>query len=91
MKLFDLEIIGQGHSLRNKGQKGQSHEIHKISLLESYDDRFFYQKCITRSFYARKCVLNENCQKSPLKNQNSKWCQFLKKAQNGHFKGLEGT
>ena len=44
MKLFDLEIIGQGHSLRNKGQKGQSHEIHKISLLESYDDRFFLLK-----------------------------------------------
>ena len=27
-------------------------------------------------------------QKASLKNQNSKWCQFLKKAQNGHFKGL---
>ena len=56
MKLFDLEIIGHGHSLCNKGQKGQSHEIHKISLLEAYDDSFFDQKCITRSFYARKCV-----------------------------------
>ena len=30
-------------------------------------------------------------QKASLKNQNSKWCQFLKKAQNGHFMGLEGT
>ena len=60
MKLFDLEIIGQGHSLCNKGQKGQSHEMRIV-------------------------------QKVPLKNQNSKWCQFLKKAQNGHFKGLEGT
>ena len=56
MKLFDLEIIGQGHSLYNKGKKGQSPEIHKISLLESYNDRFFYQKCNTQSFYARKCV-----------------------------------
>ena len=65
MEMVDLDFTLEGHIYSGRGQKGQSHEIHKISLLESYDDRFFYQKCITRSFYARKCVLNENCQKKP--------------------------
>ena len=56
MEMVDLDFTLDGHIYSGRGQKGQSHEIHKISLLESYDDRFFYQKCITRSFYARKCV-----------------------------------
>ena len=57
MKLFDLEIIGQGHSLCNKGQKGQSHEIHKISLLESYDDSFFLPKMYHATILCQKMCL----------------------------------
>ena len=65
MKLFDLEIIGQGHSLRNKGQKGQSHEIHKISLLESYDDRFF-TKNVSRDHFMPENVFKMKILQRPL-------------------------
>ena len=72
-------------------KKDQSHEMHKISLLESYDDRFFTINVSRDHFMPENVFKMKIIQKASLKNQNSKWYQFLKKAQNGHFKGLEGT
>ena len=52
----------------------------------------FFTKNVSRDHFMPENVFKMKIlQKAPLKNQNSKWCQFLKKAQNGHFKGLEGT
>ena len=50
----------------------------------------FFTKNAPRDHFMPENVFKMKiAQKAPLKTQNSKWCQFFKKAQNGNFKGLE--